>query len=86
MTGNHSRNGRTGAASLVELAKTSNPPKRSTLSITDQDVELAMAWAKDEVTLTQVQRVKRSGERMNSNIYIYLARCLKEAIRREQHK
>jgi len=63
--------------SLLEQAiATSNP--RCNKAITDQERELAIAWAEGLVSHTQIGRVTK---RHPSNIYNFLALALRDAIR-----
>lgn len=59
---------------LIEEAKQAE--KRTIHKITPEVVELALAWAKDEVTITQVKKVLRTSE--SNKAYSILARALKE--------
>lgn len=48
-------------------------------SITTEDMELALAWAFDRVTMKQIQAVLKS--RSTTGPLSYLARALREAVR-----
>lgn len=62
---------------LIEQAKQS---KRQTIhEITPEIVELALAWANNEVTITQVKKVLRIDS--NNLAYSILARALKEHLK-----
>ena len=59
---------------LVQKAKDIKPT-RTNFQITPQVVKLALAWSKDEVTITQCEKVL--GVREHNKIYAILARALK---------
>lgn len=63
---------------LTEKAKES--PKIKVYKITSEIVELALAWANDEVSITQVKKVLKVSE--NNKAYSILARALKEKIKK----
>ena len=46
---------------------------------TQDEMELALAWANDEVKLTQV--VAALNFKSSANSYVFLARCLKQVIK-----
>ena len=68
--------------SLLDIAKEHKLVWKSgkAKEITSEHIELALAWAKDEVTLTQVE-VALYGKVGGMNSYVDLARSLREAIR-----
>lgn len=61
------------AGSLVERAKKAT--KRRNFEITQDVIDLALAWQKDEVTITQCEKVL--GVKEHNKIYAILARALK---------
>lgn len=63
---------------LLEQAK--SQPKRTIHKITPQIVELAVAWANEEISITQVKNALKVSE--NNKAYSILARALKEKIKK----
>lgn len=72
--------------SLLENAKNKVPPKNARwVDITSDEIELALAWARDEVTLSDASRawLQKVNKKHGMNIYVTLARSLKEAIKQK---
>lgn len=51
--------------------------------ITDDEIELALAWLRDEVTLSQIAGAKSGNRRWSTAAYGFLAIALREAWRRD---
>ena len=50
-----------------------------------EEIELAIAWAKDEITSAQVSRAARNGSnKVWGGLHCFLCSALREAVRREQ--
>lgn len=63
--------------SLLEQAKKVTKKQNKSLdSITKEQEELALAWVKDDVTLSQVMSVL--GYKTPSGVYVFLALALKK--------
>ena len=67
--------------SLLEKAKAKSSSQRTVIG--HEEIALALAWARDEVTLTQVA-FALGHERAASEVYSCLSRALREAIRRKE--
>lgn len=63
--------------SLLEKAKSEKVKKRPHIEITDEHVELALAWARDEIGMRQAARAIGAG----GNIYSFLAHALARYVR-----
>ena len=68
---------------LVQKAKDIKPT-RTNFQITPQVVKLALAWSKDEVTITQCEKVL--GVKEHNKIYAILARALKASAKSPEEK
>ena len=66
--------------SLLQKAKAIHN-RRSLRAITDEQIELAVAWARDEISYMQVHQV--IGKRDGMAAYTLLARALREHIKRQ---
>ena len=68
------------AKKIVSL-KAHKPP-------TDEEIELTLAWLKEEISLTQAGKViqKRRGLKHGMGVYVLFARSLKELYRRGKIK
>lgn len=64
--------------SLLELAMSKQLPKKRNRAYTDEQVELALAWANDEITITQVAHAIDTT--VGTATYTFLALCLKYII------
>lgn len=69
------------SSSLLEKARSIKTKNRSSRPLTEEEIELALAWANDEVSYTQVKNVLMKDDNHNTTVYTFLARALKEAIR-----
>lgn len=69
---------------LLEIAKARTPKERRNMDITDQHIELAIAWAKDEITYSQVLAALFGNNKGTMQAYVVLARALREGIRRAE--
>jgi len=69
---------------LIEKAKKLKETQRKNFEITPEVIELALAWSKDEVSITQCEKVL--GVREHNKIYAILARALKASARSPQEK
>lgn len=68
--------------SLLEKAKKVKAKRSKPREITKEHVELALAWAREEITHTQVARALGGDETYRGlAIYVTLARSLKKYIR-----
>ena len=67
--------------SLLDEAKKVRPTRGRKSTITNEQVDLAVAWGVGEVELRQVATVLRNGDR-NMSTYCFLATRLREAVRR----
>jgi hypothetical protein len=67
--------------SLLDDAKAHSTKKRPTVPITNERVELALAWLTDEVSITQLAHAL-DGNRPASNAYVSIAIALREAYRK----
>ena len=65
--------------SLLQLAK--EAPIRKTKQVSDQEIELALAWIKNEITQSQVAKALGISPTGNRG-YAELSRALKEAFKR----
>jgi hypothetical protein len=63
---------------LLEKAKKVPVRSRIKRSISGEDIELALAWMKGEVTLSQVAKVSRH-KTSSGNVLYRVAVCLREA-------
>ena len=57
------------------------PVDKRNNKITDEEMELGIAWLQDTVTLTQVARVIPGGVKGSTKAYVHLALWLREAYR-----
>lgn len=69
---------------IMQSRKPKKAPKekksdRTWAEITPEHVELALAWAKDEVKLAEVSRILGHGKSSNQS-YILLARALRKHV------
>jgi hypothetical protein len=65
---------------LLEKAKKRKMSiRRDSIDITTEHIELAIAWAKGEVTYTQAAEAFGYVEKNSMQVYIILARSLREA-------
>ena len=69
---------------LVEQAKELKQTQRKNFEITREVIELALAWSKDEVTITQCEKVL--GVKEHNKIYAILARALKASTKSPEEK
>jgi hypothetical protein len=65
---------------LLEKAK-ATPNRNRKLQVPDEVIELALAWARDEITLAQATTALK-GARDKMTGYVDLARGLREAVRK----
>ena len=77
--------------SLLKKAKSieNKKPRHKKMYLTDELIELAIAWAKDEVTLTQCAKVifpDKETSKSTNLVYSRFAIVLKEAIRQGKLK
>lgn len=68
--------------SLLEKAKKVGRKNNTTKDITDEHVELALAWARGEVSYSQIKKVL--GLTVPSTIYSFLAFSLRKHIENEK--
>ena len=68
-------------ATLLEKAKQYKFRDGRSSSVSDEAVELALAWAMDEIQLRQVGSVLSS--KSNAGTYSFLAQALREAFRKD---
>ena len=68
--------------SLLEKAKKVGRKNNTTQDITDEHVELALAWARGEVSYSQIKKVL--GLTVPSTIYSFLAFSLRKHIENEK--
>ena len=64
--------------SLLEQAKKIQSGRKTQREITKQDIELALAWTRDEVSVTQIHKVIDGASGVG--IYIFLAKALKQHV------
>lgn len=69
---------------LLEKAKAVKAIKAKGTDITADLIGLAIAWAKDEVTFTQVNVAINGSKDSTMSSYIHLSRALRQAIRNGQ--
>ena len=67
---------------LIDKAKATKVRKGNAKDITSEDVELAIAWVRDEVTYSQVCSAYDL-KKGSASVYSKLARSLKEGFRDE---
>ncbi|MDP3768202.1 MAG: hypothetical protein Q8S13_09315 [Dehalococcoidia bacterium] len=72
------------ALTLLEKAKNERMIRGSIRKLGHEEIELALAWARDEVTLRQVNAVIGGDPSGSTSAYLFLARALREAIRRKE--
>jgi hypothetical protein len=68
---------------LLERAKEHPTPDRHR-PVSEEEIELALAWLKDEITFTQVSRVLLSEKRTKTNAYGRLCVILQEAYQKDR--
>lgn len=68
--------------SLLDDASKHNKKQRTGVNITKQHIELALAWAEDEISLASVTSALKSKNTGGMQAYVTLARALKEAYKR----
>jgi hypothetical protein len=67
---------------MTLLEKANAAPNRDRkLQVSDEVIELALAWARDEISLAQAITALK-GERRKNSGYVDLARGLREAVRK----
>lgn len=66
---------------LLEKAKAAKPPKSRNFGITDEHIDLAIAWAKGEVKYMQVLEALFGERKGSMQAYVVLARSLREAVK-----
>jgi len=62
--------------SLLQQAKQVTKKQKTTHFFSKEEIELALGWAKGEVTLNQVHRV--IGTKQISQVYHFVARALRQ--------
>ncbi len=62
------------------LNKARRIPHKRLINVTDEHIELALSWASDEITYSQVSKALNNGS-SNMAAYVTLARSLREAVR-----
>lgn len=67
---------------LLEKAKQVKTYTKKGKDCSNEEVELAIAWIKDEVTYKQIFTVL--GLRSGAEVYVILAQCLREAYKRNK--
>ena len=69
---------------LLEQAKTHPVRHRAERKITKEHIELAIAWARDEITYSQLKHVLgfQSGNNNSTQVYLFLAMALREAVKK----
>jgi hypothetical protein len=67
-------------STLLEKAK-ATPSRERKMVVSEEVIELALAWARDEISLVQAT-VALKGTRGKMTAYVNLARGLREAIRK----
>lgn len=65
---------------LTEKAKTHKFKDRATRNPTQDEIDLAIAWAKDEITYSQASFAVTEG-RSQMQVYVLIARALRQAFR-----
>ena len=71
--------------SLLDIAKSAKQ-RKAKIIISDEDIELCVAWAVGEISLSQVGVAKGISEKMNPVIYNYILRGLQQyVIKKETH-
>lgn len=68
--------------SLLDKAKQSGAVKRATISYDAEQLELALAWMRGEIGMTQVSRALEINENNRGGVYNFLAIALREAFRK----
>lgn len=68
--------------SLLEKAKKVGRKNNTTQNITDEHIELALAWARGDVSYSQIKKVL--GLTVPSTIYSFLAFSLRKHIENEK--
>jgi hypothetical protein len=66
--------------SLLEIAKSRRQLQPRSKNYTEEQIELALAWANDDITLQQVQHALEAIGTNKGNVYTFLALCLKSII------
>lgn len=64
---------------LLEKAKNFKVGTKPRTVIGKEEAELGVAWARSEVSITQVKKV--TGKKNSNNVYTFLAISLREAVR-----
>lgn len=72
--------------SMLEQALSHSKPRSHKGQVSDELVELALAWAKDEISYTQAQYAYNKSKGIEGTggmtAYVALARALREAVKR----
>ena len=63
---------------LLEKAKEIGAKKIKRAPISEEEYELGIAWAKEELSLRQIQKVL--GYKNVNTVYVFLTTCLKHSI------
>ena len=66
---------------LLDNAKSHTKKSKRNMDITEQHMELAIAWAKDEINYAQTLHALFGDRKGTMQAYVMLARSLREAIR-----
>lgn len=68
--------------SLLEKAKEIRISNRQGIA-TQEEMETAISWAKDEITIAQLNMALNKSKHYGGGIYCFLARSLRQAIRKK---
>lgn len=71
--------------SLLEVAKSAPIKRFNKIIVSKEDIELAVAWARSEITTEQVSHAK-GFKKQNGSTYNYLLRCLKNYVSTQKIK
>jgi hypothetical protein len=71
---------------LLDKAKAHGRSKRNAKKITSEDIELALAWLKGEVTSAQATMAYRGNRSQLTTATYFIALCLREAYRLKKIK
>ena len=69
-----------GRQSLLEKARTKKAGSKQPLIITPEHIDLAIAWARNEVTYSQVADAMGKSKAGGPLVYCFLARALSQAL------
>ena len=65
--------------SLLDKAKAQCCNPRAKIEITDEHIELALAWMRGEITISQAMKIGLTKNRSTTVVYSVMARALRNA-------